>query len=194
MKDKTRIAVLDLETQNAFSEVEEGRLDLLKVSVAGLYFYWTDQYEVFEEPELKRLNKILADLDLLVGFNHIRFDLPVLAPYLSIDTNQIRCLDILQEIQNYVGYRVNLNSVAKATLNKSKSGHGLEAISQFREGRLEELKAYCIDDVKITKEIFDYGVMHDQILFMAKDGTSAITVPTDWKKYLSPQARQIPLL
>ena len=51
MKDKTRIAVLDLETQNAFSEVEVGRLDLLKVSVAGLYCYWTEKFEVLEEGE-----------------------------------------------------------------------------------------------------------------------------------------------
>ena len=194
MKEKTRIAVLDLETQNAFSEVEPGRLDLLKVSVAGLYCYWSDDFQVLEEGELKKLDKLLPQLDLLVGFNQKRFDLPVLAPYLSIDLKQIPCLDILEEIKNYVGYRVNLNSVAKATLNKSKSGHGLEAIAQFREGRIEELKSYCLDDVKITKEVFDYGILHDKIYFLAKDGSSTIAVPVDWKKYLSPASRQIQLL
>ena len=40
-------------------------------------------------------------------------------------------------------------------LGEKKTSHGLEAIEMYRRGEMERLKEYCMQDVKITKKIFD---------------------------------------
>ena len=74
--------VLDLETQREFSEVEGRKLELLGVSVAGVYRYSTDAYEAYLESQLPQLAPLLQQAELVIGFNIRRFDLPVLALYL----------------------------------------------------------------------------------------------------------------
>jgi len=45
--------------------------------------------------------------------------------------------------------------VAQGTLGSGKSGSGLEALLYYKNGRMDLLKKYCTDDVKITKQIYD---------------------------------------
>ena len=47
--------VLDLETQKTFDEVGRQNLHKLKVSVAGIYDYLTDEYRIYEESEIPEL-------------------------------------------------------------------------------------------------------------------------------------------
>ena len=62
--------VLDLETQREFAEVGgRGKNHLLKVSVAGIYDYNHDRYQVFREHELARLSPILQTADQIIGYN-----------------------------------------------------------------------------------------------------------------------------
>ena len=72
--------VLDLETQHTFREVSND-LRKLKISLAGLYDYATDQYLSFTEGELSKLFPYLENSSAIIGFNIVDFDLPVLAPY-----------------------------------------------------------------------------------------------------------------
>ncbi len=175
MKDNK--IVLDLETQKSFDEVGGRNLHLLRVSVVGIYLLVEDQYMIFEEKEISKLEEILNGAGLIIGFNLNRFDLPVLQPYLSIPVSQFPTLDIMQEIAKMVGHRVSLQSVAQATLKESKSGHGLEAIRFFRQGEMDKLKKYCLDDVRLTKEIYEYGLKHGQLSFTSKWGRNKQTIP-----------------
>ena len=186
--------VLDLETQNTFEDVGEHNPGLLKISIVGTYFYHRNEYRVFEEHELGELEFELSKCSLLIGFNHIRFDLPVLEPYLKqLKIKNLPCLDILECIRRVAGHRVSLNSVAKATLNTKKSGHGLDAIKYWREGNLKELKKYCLDDVKITKEIYDFGREKGEIFFTARDPKYKSRVPVSWNNLIEPQPKQLGL-
>ncbi|OGD54847.1 hypothetical protein A3J78_00840 [Candidatus Beckwithbacteria bacterium RBG_13_35_6] len=38
-----------------------------------------------------------------------------------------------------------------------KIGNGLEAINFFEQGKLDELKKYCLKDVEITYKIYEHG-------------------------------------
>ena len=58
---------------------------------------------------------------------------------------------------------------------------GAEALVFFKEGRMEELKKYCLDDVRITKEVYEYGAKHGELFFMDKFGTGKIKVAVNWK-------------
>lgn len=172
--------VLDLETQRSFDEVGGRYMHLLGVSVVGIYHYPTEKYLVFEEKDIPKLDKMFQHVHIVIGFNLIGFDLPVLEPYLSFPLSKLQSLDIMQEIVKVAGHRVSLNSVAQATLGELKSGSGLEAIKLFRKGNMKELKRYCLDDVRLTKEVYEYGLRHGEILFSSKDGWKQYSIPASW--------------
>lgn len=176
------IIVFDLETQRSFDEVG-GRecFDKLGVSVLGAYLYRSNEYVVFEERDLKAFEELLAAKPLLVGFNSKRFDCPVLQPYVRVDMSKLPQLDIMEEIVKAVGHRVKLDSVAEATLGLNKSGSGIDALRYWRNGEIDKLKAYCMDDVRITKELYEYGARHGELLFMAKFGMGKARAKVAWQ-------------
>ena len=148
-----RRVVLDLETKKTFDEVGgRDRMDQLGITVVGVYQYATNEYLTFEESELGQLQNLLIDASLIIGFNHIGFDLPVMQPYLSVDVKNLPVFDIMADFQKRMGHRIGLDSIAKATLGIGKTGHGLDAIRFYREGKIRELKEYCLNDVKVTKK------------------------------------------
>lgn len=158
--------ILDLETQKDFSEAGgRGKNHLLRVSVAGIYSYADDKYCTFSEKELHKLAEVLAAADQIIGFNIREFDYQVLKPYLNFALTEIPTLDILQEIETVLGHRISLDAVSKATLGAGKLGSGLEAIRLWKSGQVEELKRYCLNDVKLTKEIYEYGQKNGKLLY-----------------------------
>lgn len=176
------IIVLDIETKFTFDEVGgRDKFEALGVTVVGVYDYKTGQYEAIEEKDIARLEERLAQKPLVIGFNHKRFDMPVLKPYLHFDPSTLPMLDIMEEIQNVVGHRISLESVAKATLGVGKSGDGLDAIRYYRNGEIDKLKKYCLDDVRLTKELYEHGCKYKELFFMSKYGTSKTRVEVNWE-------------
>lgn len=176
--------VLDLETKSTFDEVGgRNALDKLGISVVGIYRYETNTYETYLENEFGKLQNLLIDSSLIVGFNIVFFDLPVLQPYLSVDVKKLPAFDIMLSLQEKLGHRVGLDSVASATLGEGKTGSGLDAIKFYKEGRLEELKKYCLNDVRVTKEVFDFGIKNKKISFKSKYGPAIKEVKIDWSAY-----------
>ena len=172
--------VIDVETQKGFNEVDRKKLHLLKVSVACLYDFRTNQYLAFEEKEMLKFEEYLKKADLIIGFNVRDFDMEVLAPYLITPVKNFPVLDILVEFEKVRGHRIGLQSVAQATVGESKSGSGLDAIKYFNEGRMDELKKYYLDDVRVTKEIYEYGLKHGKIYFVSNRDYQKYEVPVNW--------------
>ena len=189
------IVVLDIETQKSFKEVGKANLQKLKISVLGLYDYLTDQYVSYEEKDILALEKRLQEVDLIIGFNIRRFDFPVLAPYLFTPVENLPVLDLLDDIETARGHRASLESIVSPTLKKHKSGSGEDALTLFKENRLEELKRYCLDDVRLTKEVYEHGCREGKILFTSTWDYKTYEIPVTWKsqteKIMSPiSARQ----
>lgn len=172
--------VLDVETQKGFNEVDRKKLYLLKISVACIYDSASDKYLSFEEKELSKMEEYLKKTDLIVGFNIRDFDFEVLQPYMLASLKTLPILDILVEFEKARGHRISLQSVAQATLKSSKSGSGWDAIQYFKEGRIEELKKYCLDDVRLTRDVYEYGLKHGRILFISNRDYQTYEVPVDW--------------
>lgn len=173
--------VLDLETQRSFKEVGKANLQRLKVSVVGIYDYLTGQYRTFEEKETMALDQRLGEIDLVIGFNIRRFDFPVLAPYLFRPIDQLPVLDLLDDIEQARGHRVSLDSLAAPTLKQHKSGRGADALRLFKENRMDELKKYCLDDVRLTKEIYEYGCREGRVFFTSSWDYKTYEIPVNWK-------------
>jgi len=171
--------ILDLETKHTFRDFSEP--EKLGLTVVAVYDFAKDQSKVFSEKEVNRLFPILENASYLIGFNIKSFDLPVLQPYYPGKIEHFLVFDILDDIKNKLGRRLALNDVAFATLGKKKTGHGLEAIELYKEGRIDELKSYCLNDVLLTKELFEFGVEKGEIYYLTENGKSVIKV--DWEKY-----------
>ncbi|OGZ03000.1 MAG: hypothetical protein A2430_00100 [Candidatus Liptonbacteria bacterium RIFOXYC1_FULL_36_8] len=54
-----------------------------------------------------------------------------------------------------IGRRISLDILAHTNVGFGKTSHGLEAVRFYREGLLKELESYCLNDVKVTKEVYD---------------------------------------
>ena len=148
--------VFDIETKNSFADVGgQENLTKLDVSVVGAYSYNEDKYYCFDEHELGKLGAMLQKAHLLVGFSSKRFDLPILQKYFNFNLQAIAHFDILEHIEKNFGRRIGLGVLAEANLGIGKTGKGLEAIDMYRNGEIEKLKSYCLQDVKITKEIYE---------------------------------------
>lgn len=168
--------VLDVETQHTFREVGGYDPEKLKISVAGLYDYATDTYQAYTEPELPQLFPILEKASVIIGFNQIDFDLPVLNPYYVGDLTKLPNLDLLKVVEKSLGFRISLDDLAKETLGAKKTGHGLLAIEYFRDGEIQKLKDYCLSDVRLTKELYEYGKKEGKVFYNTASGRRVIAV------------------
>jgi DEAD/DEAH box helicase domain-containing protein len=185
MKDNKNILVLDVETQKSFKEIGKSKamsLSKLKVSVVCTYDFLTDAYASYEEKDMVKFEERLQTADLLVGFNIRRFDMAVLQPYLFKTVDQFPVLDLLDDIEKARGHRASLDSVARATVKEGKSGDGAEALVLFKEGRMAELKKYCLDDVRLTKNVYEYGCREGKVYFTSTWDFKTYEIPVDWKR------------
>ena len=171
--------VLDIETSNSFADVGKYDASLLKVSLVGIYSYATDKYESFMEPDLPKLWPILEAADRIIGYNLFGFDYQVLNTYYPGDLAKFPTLDVMVEIANKLGFRLKLDDVAHGSLGVGKSGNGLQAIEFFRRGEIDKLREYCLQDVKVTKEVYEFGLANKHIRFRDRSG-QLMQVPVDF--------------
>jgi len=176
------IIILDLETKKTFDEVggQENR-HLLGVTVVGVYSYQRDEYRAFREEEFGELLELFKNTKLVIGFNSISFDFTVLQPYFKeFDLSTIPHLDILKEVYDILGFRLKLESLAQTTLGYGKSGSGLDAIKYHRNNEWDKLIKYCLDDVKVTKELYEYGLNHGHLWYLKLGQKEKIII--NWSK------------
>ncbi|MFY9492995.1 MAG: ribonuclease H-like domain-containing protein [Minisyncoccia bacterium] len=173
--------VFDIETQKEFAEVGGYRnVHLLGVSVAGVFNYADNSLKAYTEAQLPELEKVMAKASLIIGFNTKHFDYPVLQPYFkNLVLADAPALDLMEKLEVVLGFRPGLDALAKSTLGEQKSSHGLEAITWFRSGQLEKLQEYCLQDVKLTRDLYEYGLNHGAVMFESRtDGLK--TIPASW--------------
>ena len=184
-----RKIVFDIETSNIFSEVGSSKPTSLDIAVVGIYDSETDSYQAFFQEELVNLWPILERADMLIGYYSNNFDLPLLNKYYPGDLSKIKQLDILKEIRKQYGRGMRLDQLAEGTLGKRKSGHGLQATVWWKQGEREKVREYCLDDVKITKEIYDYAVSNQKLIF--KEGSMLKEIKLDTSEWETPSENKM---
>ena len=179
--------ILDIETQNTFQEIGKHDHTQLKVSLLVIYDTSSGEFSTYLESELGKLWPVLERADRLIGYNLKGFDIPVLNNYYPGDLRRIQTLDIMEEIEKKVGFRVKLDDVAQTTLGVGKSGTGLMAIEYWRKGEIEKLKAYCEQDVRVTRDLYNYGLEKKEVAFVDRLGRK-ISVHVDFGQFQVKQA------
>lgn len=172
-----RYVVFDLETQNTFSDAGSNDPVDLDISVACAYDSGTDSYTTVTVDEIEKLWPILEQAEALVGYNSNHFDIPLLNKYYPGDLTHIKSIDLLEDIRISLGRRLRLDTVAHATVGAKKSANGLQAIKWWREGKIDEIKKYCKQDVVVTKKLFEYARENKKVLF--QDGARKREIPLD---------------
>lgn len=171
--------VLDLETKKTLQETK-GDISKLGVSIVGIYDYAKRQYYSFFENQLNRLFPLLEKASVLIGFNIKNFDLPVLNSYYIGNLTSFPILDLLEEIKTSFGRRLALDDLVRETLGVKKSGHGLLAINYYRDKNFDKLKKYCLHDVELTQQLYEYGKKHGRLFYRGSYGREEIKV--NWDK------------
>jgi DEAD/DEAH box helicase domain-containing protein len=148
--------VLDIETSDTIDEVGgKQNLHRLHISMIGVYSYNRADFFAFEEKEFPLFEKLLKESGALIGFSLNYFDIPVLKGRFPHNFSRLKVIDILEEVERQRGHKIGLGQLAQANIGAGKTGSGLEAIELYREGKIEELKNYCLNDVKITKDLYE---------------------------------------
>lgn len=182
------IVYFDLETQRSFGDVGGfAHKDKMGVSVAVTYSTVRGTYEIYPESEMEKLCDDLVKADLVVGWNHIQFDYPVLQPYVFPTLgDQTINLDMMVDMEAIVGFRLKLDSVASASLGMGKTADGLDALKWWQEHKktgdfapLRKIAEYCAYDVKVTKCVHEYALEHGHLKYEDKSGRIT-EVPVSW--------------
>ncbi len=170
--------VLDIETQNTFQDVGAYQASLLKISLIGVYFYETDTYETFLEPDLPKLWPRMERSSRIIGYNLFGFDYPCMQTYYTGDIMKFPTIDIMVEIEKRIGHRVKLDDVAHATLGVGKSGHGLQAVEFWKNGEIDKLRDYCLQDVRVTKDVYEKALTEHKVYYFNRLGEKQeVTLP-----------------
>jgi len=175
-----RYGVLDIETRYSADEVGGwNRADRMGVSIACLYDSESDSMFDFEQDRMDELVRHLRKLDLVIGFNHVKFDYAVLGGLHPFNFRGLPNLDLLVEVKNRLGYRLKLDNIAQATLNVGKSADGLQALRWWKENRLDLITKYCRQDVAVTRDVYLHGREFGHIFFTNKAGQK-VRLPVNW--------------
>jgi len=176
------IVYFDLETQKSAEEVGGwDKIRDMRMSLGVTYSTARDGYRIYGEDEVNELLRELQRADLVVGFNHLRFDFEVLHGYTVLDLSQIPSLDMMVDLKDRLGHRLGLDAIAEATFGLNKTSEGLQALEWFRQGRMMEIAEYCCFDVKLTKLVHEFGVRNKQLFYKNRFG-AMLSVGVDWKR------------
>ena len=184
-----RKITFDIETKNTFEDIGENNPALLDISIVCIHDSETDTYDSFLEDDFTRLWLILEKADMLIGYNSEHFDIPLLNKHYPGNLSTIKSLDILKEIKDSTGRRFKLDSIATATLGKGKSGNGLEAITWWKNGEIDKIRQYCLDDVRVTKNIYNFALANGYLNY--KEGAKIKKITLDTSRWENKEKNSI---
>jgi DEAD/DEAH box helicase domain-containing protein len=171
---------VDVETKYLADEVGGwGNIHKMELAVAVTYSTADDAFRHFTVERVAELVTTLQEADLVVGFNVLRFDYQVLQPYTDVPLKNLPTLDMLQTIYRALGFRVSLDAVASATLGTSKSADGVQAVHWFRRGQVDKVIAYCMRDVEVTRDVYEFGQRRGFVRFLDRY-RGVRQVPVSW--------------
>jgi DEAD/DEAH box helicase domain-containing protein len=175
------IVYFDLESQKLFQDVGGRDASRLLLACGVTWSTARNDFAVYWEKDVPALIAELKAADKVVGFNIIGFDYEVLKPYARNENfRTFRTTDMLQNIYRTLGFRLSLDSIAKATLGATKTASGLQSVEWFRNGELDKVAEYCKSDVDITRRVYEFGRENGFVHYYSKLG-SKLKVAVNWK-------------
>ena len=175
------LIVFDLETQNLFEDVGGRDPSRLLVSCAVTWSSLRGTYTVYWEKDVPALITELKSAGRVIGFNIKGFDYAVLKPYAPNERlPYLPTLDLMEDLHHALGFRLSLDSLARATLDEPKGASGIQAVEWYRAGELDRLAEYCKKDVEITRRLYEFGCEQGFVQYISRLGSKQ-KVKVNWK-------------
>jgi DEAD/DEAH box helicase domain-containing protein len=175
------IVYFDLESQKLFEEVGGRDPGKLLLACGVTWSTARNNFAVYWEKDAAALVAELKAADRVIGFNIISFDYEVLKPYAPNENFRgFRSTDMLQDIFRALGFRLSLDTIARATLGTTKTADGIKSVEWFRNGELDKVAEYCKADVDITRRVYEFGRDNGYVHYYSKLG-SKLKVAVNWK-------------
>lgn len=182
------IIVYDLETKESPPDVGWTAWNAMGISVGCSYDFLNDSYGVYLDDNMHKLVERLNKPEtLIVAFNQIGFD-----------NNLLRnCKNKFDELLNHEtllnSYDMLIESRRAANVNKFSKGFKLDdhlkamkmdtktacgsiAPKLYKEGNIGELIDYCLNDVRVERNLFNHLYCHGWIQTL-KHGRHDIKLP-----------------
>jgi DEAD/DEAH box helicase domain-containing protein len=176
-----RVCVFDLETRKHARELnpedESAGWDALRrgeggVSVIAIYDSADQWVHLYDDHTSLGAARHLERADLVVGYCSERFDLPCLEGLVGRRLALRDHIDLYTMIAEANAARgrtqqagdYKLDPVCKRTIGRGKNDHGAHAPELARQGRWAQLFAYCMNDVRLTRDLFDYAIEHGGVI------------------------------
>ena len=174
--------IFDIETKKIFDDIATNNPADLGISIVSAYHRHLDdnlqeldgQIYSFWEEDFPHMWPLFSNVDRVIGFNSLHFDVPAVAALAPYDFKKLSHFDIMDHIKNALGFRLSLNTIASQTLNHTKIDNGLNAVkywAQHSPDSLAKLKKYCEADVLVTRDVYDYGLKHGHLKYQDKWNT-----------------------
>lgn len=122
---------------------------------------------VHNRKQLSAMQQLILKGKVMEGFNIAMFDSPLMSA-MGVPLEHPDCQDIMLAIKSAkqklpavemldttpegeeIVERFKLQIIAVHTLGETKLGEGEHAVQMVREGRLDDLEAYCLQDVRLS--------------------------------------------
>jgi hypothetical protein len=116
---------------------------------------------VYREDKEAVVGALCAALDAapaLAAFNGVRFDVPFIARAFRVEEARaagwlLKCLDPFEVCKSVARRTFGLGMLLELNGMEGKSGSGLAAVEQARNGEFDALSRYCEDDARLTHEV-----------------------------------------
>jgi DEAD/DEAH box helicase domain-containing protein len=171
--------IFDLETQKLFDEIKTYNPADLGISLVSLYHRHLDenyeetngQMHSFWVDQIPQMWPLFANVDRIIGFNSLGFDIPALLPHCPYNFKKLNHFDIMDQVKRVIGFRLSLDALARQTLGHTKTDSGVNAAIYWQKhdpSSLQKLQQYCEADVLVTRDLYDYGLKNGQLKFIDK--------------------------
>jgi DEAD/DEAH box helicase domain-containing protein len=178
----SNILVFDLETKRLAEEVGGwSNIGQMGFAAGVLLDVKANRFLHFTEENVLDLIEQIHHADIVVGFNLNRFDYEVLRPYGLSPARSLtaKSIDLLEHIYQALGFRLSLDNLAATSLGAKKSADGLAAVRWYREGEIQKVLDYCQQDVRVTYELWQYGIQNGYVRYQDRRRVTQ-RVPIDW--------------
>ena len=92
--------------------------------------------------------------------------------------------DIMYDLEVLTRQRyLKLEAVARGTLGTGKSADGLMAVEWWKAGEIQKIIDYCIQDVRVTRDIFQFGRQNGFVRIQRSESVETgkiVEVPVEW--------------
>jgi len=167
-----KMLIVDLQTKLSYDDVGGKKgMDKMGISVAGLFDYSTNKITFYDEEHIEAFIQELYSAKLIMGMNLTKFIYRVLAAFSENDFSKLKSLDVLEYFKKRLTFKPTLEGLFNGTLGIKKFDTNDNYVPMlFKQGRFDEIKSLCNQNIDDLKNLFDFGMTKGFVFYDDKAG------------------------